>query len=94
MAIERPETPQPVTQSENEIAISTPIKKFTFHRPISQINKEITLNTAKKRKHTSPLKQSDRFITRTDSVRHMKRDMQILKKAKTHLAKNETSLLE
>ena len=31
MVIERPEIPQPDTQSENEIAISAPIKKFTFY---------------------------------------------------------------
>jgi hypothetical protein len=94
MAIERPETPQPITQSENEIAVSAPTRKFTFHRPISQISKEATLDTAKKRKQTSPLKQSDRFIARTDPVRHMKKGMQMLEKAKTHLAKNEASLLE
>jgi hypothetical protein len=94
MAIERPETPQPVTQSENEIAISAPTRKFTFHRPISQTSKEATLDIAKKKKHTSPLKQSDRFIARTDPVRHIKRGMQMLEKAKTHLAKNEASLLE
>jgi hypothetical protein len=35
MAIERLETPQPVTQLENEIAVSAPTRKFTFHRPIS-----------------------------------------------------------
>jgi hypothetical protein len=56
MAIERPETPQPITQSENEIAVSALIRKFTFHRPISQISKEATLDIAKKRKQTSPLK--------------------------------------
>jgi hypothetical protein len=94
MAIERPETPQPVTQLKDEIAVSAPTRKFTFYRPISQISKETTLNTAKKRKQTSPLKQSDRFIARTDPVRHMKKGMQMLKKAKTHLAKNKASLLE
>jgi hypothetical protein len=94
MAIERPETPQPVTQSKDEIAVSAPTRKFTFHRPISQTSKEATLDTAKKRKHTSPLKQSDRFIARTDPVRHIKRDIQMLEEAKTHLAKNEASLLE
>jgi hypothetical protein len=31
MAIIRPEIPQPDTQSENEIAVSAFIKKFTFH---------------------------------------------------------------
>jgi hypothetical protein len=56
MAIKRPEIPQPVTQLEDKIAVSAPIRKFTFHRPISQISKEATLDTAKKRKHTSPLK--------------------------------------
>jgi hypothetical protein len=56
MAIERPETPQPVTQLEDEIAVSALIRKFTFHRPISQTSKEAILDTVKKRKHTSPLK--------------------------------------
>jgi hypothetical protein len=74
MAIVRPEIPQPVTQLEDKIAVSALIKKFTFHRPISQSSKEIILDIVKKKKHTSPLKQSDRFITRTDLVRHMKRD--------------------
>jgi hypothetical protein len=94
MAIERQEIPQPVTQLENEIAVSAPTKKFIFHRPISQISKKATLDIAKKRKQTFPLKQLNRFITRTDSVRYMKRDMQILKKTKTYLAKNKASLLE
>jgi hypothetical protein len=31
MAIVRLEIPQPDTQSEDKIAISAPIKKFTFH---------------------------------------------------------------
>jgi hypothetical protein len=93
MAIERPETPQPVTQLENEIAVSASIKKFTFYRPISQISKKATLDIAKKRKHTSPLKQLDRFIARTDPIRHIKKGMQMLEKAKTYLAKNEASLL-
>jgi hypothetical protein len=56
MTIEKPEIPQPVTQSENEIAISIPIRKFTFYRPISQISKEAILDIAKKRKYTSLLK--------------------------------------
>jgi DNA polymerase III alpha subunit len=94
MAIIRPETPQPDTQSEDKIAISAPIKKFTFHQPINQTGKKAVLDIVKKRKQTSPLKQSDRFIARTDPVRHMERDMQILEKAKTYLAKNEASLLK
>jgi hypothetical protein len=56
MAIERPETPQPDTQSENKIAVSAPIKKFTFHRPISQTGTEAIPDIVKKRKQTSPLK--------------------------------------
>jgi hypothetical protein len=94
MAIERPKIPQPVTQSKNKIAVSVPIRKFTFYRPISQTSKKTTLNTAKKRKHTFLLKQSDRFIARTDPVRHMERGMQMLEEIKTYLAKNEASLLE
>jgi hypothetical protein len=94
MAIVRPETPQPDTQSEDEIAVSAPTKKFTFHRPISQTGTEAVPDIVKKRKQTSPLKQSDRFIARTDPVRHMERGMQMLEEAKTHLAKNEASLLE
>jgi hypothetical protein len=94
MTIVRPETPQPDTQSEDEIAVSAPIKKFTFHQPISQTGKEAVPDIVKKRKQTSSLKQSDRFIARTDPVRHMERGMQMLEKAKTHLAKNEASLLE
>ena len=58
MTIERSEIPQPVTQSENKIAISALIKKFTFHRLISQTSKKAILDTVKKRKQISPLKQS------------------------------------
>jgi hypothetical protein len=58
MAIVRPETPQPDTQSEDEIAVSAPTKKFTFHQPISQTGKEAVPDIVKKRKQTSPLKQS------------------------------------
>jgi hypothetical protein len=94
MAIVRPETPQPDTQSEDEIAISAFTKKFTFHQPISQSGKKAIPDIVKKRKQTSLLKQSDRFIARTDSVRHIERGMQMLEEAKTHLKKNKASLLE
>jgi hypothetical protein len=94
IAIKRPITPQPDTQSEDKIAISTPTRKFTFHQPISQTSTEAIPDIAKKRKQTSSLKQSDRFITRTDPIRHIKKGIQILEKAKTHLTKNEASLLE
>jgi hypothetical protein len=94
MAIVRPEIPQPDTQSENEIAVSTPIKKFTFYRPIRQISTKAALDIIKKRKYTSLLKQSDKFITRTDPVRHIKRDIQMLEKVKTYLTKNKAFLLE
>jgi DNA polymerase III alpha subunit len=94
IAIVRPEIPQSDIQSEDKIAVSVFIKKFTFHQPISQSGKEAILDIIKKRKQTSPLKQSDRFIARTDSVRYMERGMQMLKKVKTHLVKNEASLLE
>jgi hypothetical protein len=56
MAIVRPETPQLVTQSEDEIAVSVSTRKFIFYRLISQSSKETILDTAKKRKHTSLLK--------------------------------------
>ena len=72
MAIVRPETPQPDTQSEDEIAVSVPTKKFTFHQPISQTGKEAVPDIVKKRKQTSPLKQSDRFMARTDPVKKQK----------------------
>jgi hypothetical protein len=94
IAIVRLKIPQLDTQSKDEIAISAPTKKFTFHQPISQAGKEATPDIIKKRKQTSPLKQSDRFIARTDPVRHMKRGMQMLEKAKIYLAKNKASLLE
>jgi hypothetical protein len=36
----------------------------------------------------------DRFISHTDPIRHMKRGVQILEKAKIYLSENEVSLLE
>jgi hypothetical protein len=36
----------------------------------------------------------DRFISHTDSIRHMERGVQILEKVKTYLSENEASLLE
>jgi hypothetical protein len=56
MAIVRPEIPQPDTQSEDEIAVSALIKKFTFYQSISQTGKEAILDIVKKRKQTSLLK--------------------------------------
>jgi hypothetical protein len=94
MTIERSVTPQPDTQSEDEIAVSASTRKFIFHQLISQTSTETTPDIVKKRKHTFLLKQSDRFIARTDLVRHMKRGIQMLEEAKTYLAKNEASLLE
>jgi hypothetical protein len=68
MTIVKLKTPQPNTQSEDEIAVSAPTKKFTFYQPISQSGKEAIPDIVKKRKQTSPLKQSDRFIARTDPI--------------------------
>jgi hypothetical protein len=56
MAIVKPEIPQPNTQSENKIAISTPTKKFTFYQPISQSGKKAIPDIIKKRKQTFLLK--------------------------------------
>jgi hypothetical protein len=56
IAIKRLVIPQPDTQSEDEIAISALIRKFTFHQPISQTSTEATPDIAKKRKQTSLLK--------------------------------------
>jgi hypothetical protein len=50
MAIVRPEIPQPDTQSEDEIAVSALIKKFTIYQSISQSGKKATPNIVKKRK--------------------------------------------
>jgi hypothetical protein len=50
MAIERSEIPQSDTQSENEIAISAFIKKFTFYQLISQTGTEVIPDIVKKRK--------------------------------------------
>jgi hypothetical protein len=94
IAIVRPEIPQPDTQSEDEIAVSAFTKKFTFYQLISQSGKKAIPDIVKKRKQTFSLKQSDRFITRTDLVRYMKKDMQILEEIKIYLAKNEASLLK
>jgi hypothetical protein len=97
MALIRPVTPQPDTQSEDEIAASVPTrpkKAFTFRQSISKTNTEETPYTGKKRKNTSPIKQTDRFTTHTDPIRHMERGVQMLEEAKAHLAKNEASLLE
>jgi hypothetical protein len=97
MALIRPVTPQPDTQSEDEIAVSVPTrskKAFTFRQLISKINTEEIPYTGKKRKNTSPMKQTDRFTIHTDPIRHMERGVQMLEEAKTYLAKNEASLLE
>jgi hypothetical protein len=75
MAIVRLEIPQPNTQSEDKIAVSVLTKKFTFYQSISQSGKKAILDIIKKRKQTFPLKQSNRFIARTDLVRHIKRNM-------------------
>jgi hypothetical protein len=63
---------------------------------LSQLTNRINTKEAasKKRKNTSPLKQTDRFISHTDPIKHMERGVQMLEKAKTHLSENEASLLE
>jgi hypothetical protein len=50
MVIVRLKIPQLDTQSEDEIAVSVPIKKFTFYQPISQSGKEAIPDIVKKRK--------------------------------------------
>jgi hypothetical protein len=56
MAIVRPEIPQLDIQSEDEIAVSVSIKKFTFYQPINQSGKEVIPDIVKKRKQMSSLK--------------------------------------
>src|SRR5258707_10257060 len=95
MAFTRPRTP-PNPQSENEIAAASPTRKKSviLSQLINRINTEGAACLSKKRKNTFPLKQKDRFISHTDPIRHMERGVQMLEEAKTHLAKNEASLLE
>jgi hypothetical protein len=50
MTIVKPEVPQLDIQLENEIAVSAPIKKFTFYQPISQTGKKAISDIIKKRK--------------------------------------------
>jgi hypothetical protein len=96
MALTRPETPQFDAQSEDEIAASSPtrMRSVTLSQLTNRANTEETACLSKKRKNTSPLKQTDRFTSHTDPIRHMERGVQMLEEAKTHLAKNEASLLE
>jgi hypothetical protein len=71
-----------------------PYRANPYRANKSAVVTEVIPDIVKKRKQTSLLKQSDRFIARTDPVRHMKRGIQMLEKAKTYLVKNEASLLE
>src|SRR5258707_15582632 len=95
MAFTRPRTP-PNLQSENEIAAasSTRKKSVILSQLTNRINTEEAACLSKKRKNTSPLKQTDRFTSHTDPIRHMERGVQMLEEAKTYLTENEASLLE
>jgi hypothetical protein len=96
MAPVRPVTPKnPDAQSDDKIAAAslTRIKSVILNQLINKINTKETASS-KKRKNTSPLKQTDRFISHTDPIRHMERGVQMLEKVKTHLTENEASLLE
>jgi hypothetical protein len=96
MALVRPViSKNPDIQSDDEIAAAFPtkIKSIILNQLTNKINtKEVT--SSKKRKNTSLLKQTDRFISHTDPIRHIKRGVQMLKKVKTYLIENEASLLE
>jgi hypothetical protein len=95
MALVRPVIPNRDTQSEDEIAAAslTRMKSVILSQLTDRINtKEVA--SSKKRKNTSLLKQTDRFISHTDPIRHMERGVQMLEKVKTHLTENEASLLE
>jgi hypothetical protein len=70
------------------------MKSIILNQLTNRINTKEAANLSKKRKNTSPLKQTDRFISHTDLIRHIERGVQILKKAKTYLTENEASLLE
>jgi hypothetical protein len=70
------------------------MRNITLSQLTNKANTKETTCLSKKRKNTSPLKQTDRFTSHTDLIKYIKRGVQMLEKAKTHLAKNETSLLE
>jgi hypothetical protein len=95
MALVRPVTPNPDTQSDDEIAAAslTRMKSVILSQLTNRINTKEAASS-KKRKNTFPLKQTDRFTSHTDPIRHMERGVQMLEEAKTHLSKNEASLLE
>jgi hypothetical protein len=96
MALVRPVTLNRDTQSEDEITAAslTRMKSVIFSLLTDRINIKEAASSSKKRKNTSSLKQTDRFTSHTDPIRHMKRGVQILEEAKTHLTENKASLLE
>jgi hypothetical protein len=85
----------PDAQSDDEIAAAslTRMKSVILSQLTNRINTKEAASS-KKRKNTSPLKQTDRFTSHTDPIRHMKRGVQMLEKTKTHLTENEASLLK
>jgi hypothetical protein len=96
MALMRPIiSPNPDAQLEDEIAAVFPrMKSVILSQLTDRINIKEAASSSKKRKNTSPLKQTDRFISHTDLIRHIERGVQMLEEAKTHLTENEASLLE
>jgi hypothetical protein len=96
MALVRPViSKNPDAQSDDEIAAAslTRMKSVIFSQLTNRINiKEAA--SLKKRKNTSPLKQTDRFTSHTDLIRYMERGVQMLEEVKTYLSENEASLLE
>jgi hypothetical protein len=96
MALVRSITPKNLdAQSDDEIAAasSTRMKSIILSQLTNRINTKEAASS-KKRKNTSLLKQTDRFTSHTDPIRHMERGVQMLEEAKTHLLENEASLLE
>jgi hypothetical protein len=95
MALVKSVIPNRDTQLKDKITATslTRMKSIILNQLIDRINTKKAINS-KKRKNTSPLKQTDRFISHTDLIRYIKRGVQMLEKAKTHLIKNEVSLLE
>jgi hypothetical protein len=96
MAFGRPVTPNRDTQSKDEITAASPtrMKSVIFSQLTDRINTKEAASSSKKRKNTSPLKQTDRFTSHTDLIRHMERGVQMLEEVKTYLLENEASLLE
>jgi len=92
LSLIRPETPRRDTQSDDELNCSPTGFKSTARSQLSA-RRPLQATGPKKRKNTSPLKQSERFISSVDPIKSLERAAEMLMEARDQMDEENGELV-